>query len=194
MPVVVPRWMRAYLLPANCRSIDDLRQVERPELRPEAGQIVVRVRAVSINSRDQAVAAGTYVGGALARDTVPLSDGAGEVTAVAPGVTPFKAGDRVAMTFFQAPPGGPASGRRLPLGSPLDGTLADEVVVYEDGVVAIPEGLSFEQAASLPCAGVTAWHALFRAGTPVGPGSTVLVLGTGGVSIFALQFARAAGA
>src|SRR5262245_65749145 len=126
MPVVVPRWMRAYLLPANCRSIDDLRQVERPELRPEAGQIVVRVRAVSINSRDQAVAAGTYVGGALNRDTIPLSDGAGEVISVGANVTQFKPGDRVAATFFQVPPHRPPLRRRMGLGSTLNGTLAEQ--------------------------------------------------------------------
>jgi NADPH:quinone reductase-like Zn-dependent oxidoreductase len=100
----------------------------------------------------------------------------------------------VAGCFFQRPPDGAPGAPPLALGSPLDGTLADYIVLYEDGVVTIPDRLSYEQAACLPCAGVTAWHALFRAGRPVRAGDGVLVLGTGGVSIFALQFARTAGA
>src|SRR5262245_60623758 len=107
--------MRAHVLSPNCHSIDDLRLVSRPEPRPSAGHVVVRVRAVSLNSRDQAVATGRYVGGPLTRDTIPLSDGAGEVVAVGANVARFKPGDRVAATFFQAPPDGPAFGRRLPL-------------------------------------------------------------------------------
>lgn len=167
--------------------------IERPEPRAGADQVVVRVRAVSLNSRDQAVVAGTYVGGALARDTIPLSDGAGEVVAVGARVTRFKPGDRVALTFFQVPPSDSPFARRQALGSPLDGTLAEQVVVYEDGLVLVPPQLSFEEAACLPCAGVTAWHALMHAGRPILAGGTLLVLGTGGVSIFALQLARAAG-
>ncbi len=186
--------MRVYLLPAGCTSSEELKLVERPDPAPGPGQVVVRVRAASLNARDQAVAAGTYVGGALARDTTPLSDGAGEVIAVGPGVVRVKPGDRVAATFFQIPPGGPPFASRAPLGSPLDGMLAEQVVLYEDGLVAFPPHLSFEEAACLPCAGVTAWHALMRAGTPVRPGDVVLVLGTGGVSMLALQLARAAGA
>ncbi len=186
--------MRAYVLPLACHSSEQLKAVERSEPQPQPSQVVVRVRATSLNSRDQAVAAGRYAGGALARDTIPLSDGAGEVTAVGAGVTRFGPGDRVAATFFQTPPDGSPFGARAALGSPLDGTLAEQVALFEDGLVRIPEHLSFEEAACLPCAGVTAWHALMRAGRPIGPGSTVLVLGTGGVSMFALQFARAAGA
>jgi NADPH:quinone reductase-like Zn-dependent oxidoreductase len=125
---------------------------------------------------------------------IPLSDGAGEVTAVGDGVTRFKPGDRVAATYLQTPAEGPPFAAREALGSPLDGTLADQIAVYEDGLVAIPRGLSFEEAASLPCAAVTAWNALMVAGTPVKAGATVLVLGTGGVSMFALQFGLAAGA
>jgi NADPH:quinone reductase-like Zn-dependent oxidoreductase len=186
--------MRVYVLPTGCRSTEELRINERPAPVPGPSQVLVRMRAASLNSRDQAVANGTYVGGALGRDTVPLSDGAGEVTAIGPGVTRFKPGDRVAATFFQRPPGGPLLASPGPLGSPLDGVLAEQAVFNEDGLVAIPSALSFEEAACLPCAGVTAWHGLFRAGTPVRAGSTVLVLGTGGVSILALQLAKAAGA
>ena len=154
----------------------------------------MRVRAASLNYRDQAIVAGTYFGKPVARDTIPLSDGAGEVTAVGDGVTSFKPGDRVVAVYAQTPPDGPPFAVRASLGSPLDGMLAEHVALYEDGLVRIPGGLSFEQAACLPCAGVTAWNALMVAGKPVQPGDTVLVLGTGGVSMFALQFATAAGA
>jgi len=179
--------MRAWIVPAGCRSVDELRLSDRPD--PLAGphDVVVRVRATSLNYRDQAVVAGQYFGGAVGRDTVPMSDGAGDVQSVGSAVTRFKPGDRVAATFFQSAP--PAA-----LGSPLDGMLAEQVVLNEEGLVSIPDHLSYEEAACLPCAGVTAWHALFRAGRPTRAGDTVLVLGTGGVSIAALQLARAAGA
>jgi NADPH:quinone reductase-like Zn-dependent oxidoreductase len=186
--------MRAYIVPAGCTSSDDLSIVERPDPRPGSSQVLIRVRAASLNYRDQAVALGTYFGGAVARDTIPLSDGAGEVTAVGSGVTSVKPGDRVMGLFSQTPANGPPFGPRASLGVPLDGMLAEQVVLYEDGVIPIPPALSFEQAACLPCAGVTAWHALTYAGRPVRAGDTVLVLGTGGVSILALQFAKAAGA
>ena len=137
---------------------------------------------------------GTYFGKPVVRDLIPLSDGAWEVVAVGDGVTRFKPGAPVVPAFTQTPPDGPPLAARETLGSPLDGALVEQMVVYEDGLVPIPQGLSFEEAACLPCAGVTAWNALMVAGTPVGPGSTVLVLGTGGVSMFALQFARAVGA
>lgn len=187
--------MRAYLIPQGSTSIEQLQLVERPDPPPPGpGQVTVRVRATSLNYRDQAVIAGRYIGGALTHDTIPLSDGAGEIIAVGPGVTHLKAGDRVAGTFLQVDPAGPPHGAPSTLGSPLDGMLAEKVVLYESGVVPIPQGYSFEQAATLPCAGVTAWNALMSAGNPVKPGDTVLVLGTGGVALFALQFARAAGA
>ena len=180
--------MRAWIVAKGCTSLDQLRLVERPD--PIAGprDVVVRVGATSLNYRDQAIVAGQYFGGAVSRDTIPLSDGAGEVLAVGSAVSRFKSGDRVAATFFQ--PGAPQAA----LGSPLDGMLAEQVALNEDGLVSIPEHLSFEEAACLPCAGVTAWHALFRVGRPMKAGDTVLVLGTGGVAIAALQFARAAGA
>ena len=187
--------MRAYVVPTESTGIEQLRRVDLPEPRPPGpGQVTVRVRAASLNYRDQAVAAGRYIGGALSRDTVPLSDGAGEVIAVGPGVSRVKLGDRVAGTFMQVDPSGPPGGVVTTLGSPLDGMLAEQIVLYESGVVPLPEGYGFEEAATLPCAGVTAWHALMIAGRPLRPGDTVLVLGTGGVAIFALQFARAAGA
>src|SRR5262249_44000492 len=135
-----------------------------------------------------------YIGGPLSRDTIPLSDGAGDVVAVGDGVTRFKPGDRVVALFNQIPPDGSAFAARLALGAPLDGMLAERVVLYEDGLLPIPDGLSYEEAACLPCAGVTAWHALMYAGRPLTAGDTVLTLGTGGVSMFALQFAAAAAA
>ncbi len=186
--------MRAYVMPANCRSFDEIRLVERPEPVPGRGQVAIRVRAASLNRRDQAIADGTYFGAPVARETIPLSDCAGEIAAVGDGVTRFKIGDRVAATFFQTPPDGPPFAAEAALASPIDGVLAEQVVLYENGVVAIPPALSFEEAACLPCAGVTAWNAVMCAGRPVFAGQTVLTLGTGGVSMFALQFAVAAGA
>jgi NADPH:quinone reductase-like Zn-dependent oxidoreductase len=186
--------MRAYMLPAGSKTRDELRMVERPDPTPGPSQVLINVRAAALNSRDQAIALGTYMGGALTRDTIPLSDGAGEIAAVGAGVSAFKPGDRVMGLFTQAPAGGAPFDARKALGGPLDGMLAERVVLYEDGVIAIPRGLTFEQAACLPCAGVTAWHALMHTGRPVRAGDTVLVLGTGGVSIFALQFAKSAGA
>jgi NADPH:quinone reductase-like Zn-dependent oxidoreductase len=116
------------------------------------------------------------------------------VASVGAGVTRFKTGDRVAGTFFQGWISGPMVERFPALGNPLDGVLAEHIVLHEDGVIAIPPSVSFEQAATLPCAGLTAWNALMVAGKPVKPGDTVLCLGTGGVSIAGLQFAKAAGA
>jgi len=180
--------MRAWIVPKGCTTLDQLRLVERTSPVPGAREVVVRVRATSLNYRDHAVVAGQYFGGAVTRDLIPLSDGAGEVIAVGSAVTRFKPGARVVATFFQPGPQ-PAA-----LGSPLDGMLAEQVVLNEEGVVSIPDHLSFEEAACLPCAAVTAWHALYHAGRPIKAGDTVLVLGTGGVSIAALQFAKATGA
>ena len=186
--------MRAYIVPKGCTQIDQIRHVERPNPHLQPGQVLVRVRATSLNYRDHAVVMGRYIGGAVGHDTIPLSDGAGEVIAAGAGVTRFRPGDRVAGVFAQTPAEGPPFGDKAALGGPLDGMLVEQVALYEDGLVAVPEGLSFEEAACLPCAAVTAWHALVAAGRPVRSGDTVLVLGTGGVSMFALQFALAAGA
>jgi NADPH:quinone reductase-like Zn-dependent oxidoreductase len=126
---------------------------------------------------------------------VPCSDGAGEVLAVGPGVTQWKPGDRVAGIFMQNWQGGrPTSAKaKGALGGDIDGMLATEIVLPESGLVRIPEHLSYQEAATLPCAAVTAWNALFKA-AEIRPGDTVLIEGTGGVSIFALQFAKIAGA
>jgi NADPH:quinone reductase-like Zn-dependent oxidoreductase len=181
--------MRAWIVPAGCTDAARLRLEERPDPVAGPGQIVVRMRAASLNYRDQAVVQGQYFGGATPRDLIPGSDGAGQVVSVGAGVTSVAAGDRVAGTFFQPTPAGPAA-----LGSPLDGVLAEHAVLNDGGVVRLPDSIDDEAAACLPCAGVTAWHALFGIGRPIVPGDSVLVLGTGGVSMLALQLARAAGA
>ena len=181
--------MRAWMVPAGCTDPAGLRLVERPEPAAGPGQVVVRVRTVSLNYRDQAVIRGQYMGGATTRDLIPASDGAGDVVSVGAGVSSVGVGARVTATFFQPTPQGPAA-----LGSPLDGMLSELVALAADGVVALPDGIGYEAAACLPCAGVTAWRALFAAGRPVLPGDTVLVLGTGGVSMLSLQLGRAAGA
>jgi NADPH:quinone reductase-like Zn-dependent oxidoreductase len=186
--------VRAWVVPPGAKGVGDLRLADCPDPRPGPGQVLVRIRAASLNYRDQLVVSGTYFSGPNTRDLIPLSDGAGDVAAVGSGVSRVRVGDRVAGCFFQRPPNAAPDAPPLALGSPLDGTLADYATFYEDGVVAIPEGLTYEDAACLPCAGVTAWHALFRAGRPIRAGETVLVLGTGGVSVFALQLARATGA
>lgn len=186
--------MKVYEVQKGSTSMEGLRRAERPESEAGWHQVLIRVRAVSLNYRDHMVVIGQYIGGPIARDTIPCSDGAGEVVAVGPGVTRFKTGDRVAGTFFQVWVDGPRTKLVPALGVPLDGTLAEYVVLHEDGVVPIPAGLSFEEASTLPCAGVTAWSALMVLGNRVKAGDTVLCLGTGGVSTHAMQFAKAAGA
>ena len=185
--------MKAYEVIKACTNLDGLRMTERPKPEPGPHEVLIRVRATSLNYRDLMVIVGRYFT-AVERETVPLSDGAGEVVAVGSKVTRFKAGDRVAGAFFQVWKDGPRSGFAPARGVPLDGMLAEYIALHEDGVVAIPHHLSFEEAATLPCAGVTAWNALMVAGHPVRPGDTVLCLGTGGVSTFGVLFAKAAGA
>ena len=185
--------MKAYEIQQGSQSLDGLRLVARPEPQPQAGQILVRMRAASLNYRDQAIVTGNYFGGVLKRNTVPLSDGAGEVVAVGANVTRFKIGDRVSGTFFRGWTAGPPPGPLLALGSPVDGVLAEYAVFDQNDAVSIPRSLSFEQGATLACAGVTAWHAIGVV-CRVKPGDSVLLLGSGGVSMFALQLARVAGA
>jgi len=165
-----------------------MRETARPE--PGVSEVLVRVRAVSLNHRDLSV-----LGRPGADGVVPLSDGAGEVIAIGPGVTQFAVGDRVAGTFFADWVGGPrtADAMASARGGGVDGMLAEMVVSHEDGLIGVPDYLSFEEAATLPCAALTAWRALFTEGG-LKPGDTVLLEGTGGVSIFGLQLAAAAGA
>ena len=186
--------MRAYELRGD--GLETLAMVERDRPRPGPGQVLVRMRATSLNYRDLLVASGRYGhGGPSKRPLVPLSDGAGEVIEVGPAVTRLRAGDRVAGSFFRRWIDGPfdeKNGASLGGGS-TDGVLAEEVVLEADAAVKLPEHLSFEEAATLPCAGVTAWVGLMELGR-LAPGETVLAMGTGGVSIFALQLAKLAGA
>ena len=164
-----------------------------PDLQPAAGEVLVRVRANSLNYRDLMVADGRY--GQAKLPLVPLSDGAGEIVAMGEGVTRWKVGARVAGTFFQGWVHGPFRREVLAtaMGGALPGMLAEYVTLAEEGVVEIPPHLSYEEAATLPCAALTAWQALVEHGR-ISADQTVLVLGTGGVSIAALQFAKMHGA
>lgn len=185
--------MRAYqILPGD--GIDGLRCADFPDRELGNGELRVRVHAVSLNYRDLMVAGGTYLV-SVDDPIVPCSDGAGEVLAVGPGVTRFQVGDRVAASFFPYWHDGPTSPEKVrhALGGDIDGMLAEEVILAEDALVKLPAGMSFLDAATLPCAGVTAWNAIFESSKGIRPGDTVLLLGTGGVSILGLQLARAAG-
>ena len=186
--------MKLYCIP-QAAGIDTLERREAPTPKPGRGQIVVRMRAAALNYRDLNVAAGRAARGTLPANLIPLSDGAGEVVETGPDVTRVKTGDRVAGLFMQTWLGGEMEPAHVESarGGAIDGVLAEYVLFDQDGVVALPDHLSYEEGATLPCAGVTAWNALYN-GRPLKTGDTVLVLGTGGVSIFALQFAHAAGA
>jgi len=187
--------MKAYVLKAGSTSIDGVELVERDKPQAGPGEILVRMKAASLNFRDLGIIAGQYFGGPVQQDTVIGSDGAGEVEAVGDGVTRFKAGDRVAGTFFLGLADGPSNPFANPArGHSAEGVLTEYMVINENDAVSIPDNLSFEEGACLPCAAVTAWHAMMEAGRPVQDGDTVLLLGTGGVSMFGLQFAKAAGA
>ena len=183
--------MRAWQI--SSFGVDSLEFVERPNPFPEAGEVLVRVRAISFNYRDLLVVKGMY-NPKMKLPRIPVSDGAGEVVAVGEGVTQWKEGDRVAAIFMQNWFDGPPTAikSRGALGGDIDGMLAEFVVLKENGLVAIPEHLSFQEAATLPCAAVTAWNALSVG--DLKPGGTVLIQGTGGVAIFALQLARLRGA
>lgn len=178
-------------------GLDSLAVVERDEPRAAAHQVIVKFHAASLNYRDLMFAKGIYNPNAQF-PAVPLCDGAGEVVAVGEHVTRWKLGDRVCPIYFQGWLEGEHSAQkdRTIIGAghlDLDGVGREYGMFDENGLVKIPEHLSFEEAATLPCAAVTAWHALIHFGN-VKAGDTVLTLGTGGVSIFALQFAKMHGA
>jgi NADPH:quinone reductase-like Zn-dependent oxidoreductase len=184
--------MRAWAI-ADGFGIDHLRLADRPDPTPGPAQVVVGVRAVSLNFRDLLMTKGLY-NPKLPLPRIPCSDGAGEVVAVGPDVSRVAVGDRVCGIFMQRWLAGrltDAAGRSA-LGGEVDGMLAERVLLSEEGVVKYPEHLSFEEAATLPCAAVTAWNALAEGGLRAG--ETVLLQGTGGVSIFALQIAKLCGA
>jgi NADPH:quinone reductase-like Zn-dependent oxidoreductase len=185
----------------NCYEIqeafgfENLINTERPTPTPGVGEVLIKVKAVSINFRDILMVRGHY-NPRQPLPLIPFSDGSGEIVEVGEGVTRVAPGDRVCNTFFQkwidgAPGSDFVTGSSM--GSPLDGMLTEYIVLNENGVVKLPDHLSFEEGATLPCAGVTAWSCLFRH-DDVKPGDTVLALGTGGVSIFTLQLAKMAGA
>ncbi len=186
--------MRLYRLPKHT-GFDDLTLTQADVPKCGRGQVLVRMHAASLNSRDLAVATGKYMMSALSPNLVPLSDGAGEVAGIGDGVTRVKPGERVAGIFFQGWVGGEMEPQhaQTALGGAIDGVLAEYALFDEQGLVHIPEHLSYVQAAALPCAAVTAWNALYGL-HPLQQGQTVLILGTGGVSTFGLQFAHAAGA
>jgi NADPH:quinone reductase-like Zn-dependent oxidoreductase len=185
--------MKAYEVTGTTGLDSVVLNADRRQPEPAHDQILIRMRAAAMNYRDQGVIKGAY--GYTRFPVIPLSDGAGEVVAVGPGVTRFKVGDRVASTFFQTWPGGkmPHDASRNSLGGQLDGVLAEYVALPQAGAIHIPDHLSFEQAATLPCAALTAWNALVETGR-IKAGETVAILGTGGVSCFGVQFARMHGA
>ncbi len=192
------RWdyMRAFQVTQF--GLEHLKSVEQPEPTVAPGMVLIRVHAVSLNYRDLLVVKGQY-NPKMQLPRIPCSDGAGEVVAVGDGVGRVKVGDRVCGIFMQRWLDGPltAEKSKAALGGDVDGMLAEYVLLSENGVVRFPEHLSYEEAATLPCAGVTAWNALHHGGDParpLQPGETVLIQGTGGVSIFALQFAKLLGA
>ncbi len=179
-------------------GLESLQQTSLPQPQPTPGTVLVKVHAVSLNYRDLMVVKGLY-NPKMVLPRIPCSDGAGEVVAVGDGVSRVGVGDRVCGIFMQHWLDGPltAEKSKQALGGDVDGMLAEYVVLHQDGVVRFPEHLSYEEAATLPCAGVTAWNALQHGGDPMRPvrcGETVVIQGTGGVSIFALQFAKLLGA
>jgi len=176
------------------QSLDSLSLVERPAPEPGPGQVLLDMRAWSLNYRDLLVAKGAY-GAPPPAGRIPLSDGVGVVHGIGTGVTRVKPGDRVAGIFMQGWLAGSitAESAATALGGAIDGMLAEQVVLSEQGVVKVPPHLTDEEAATLPCAAVTAWNALVREGH-IKSGDTVVCLGTGGVSLLAVQFAKLHGA
>jgi NADPH:quinone reductase-like Zn-dependent oxidoreductase len=185
--------MKAIVLQSTF-GIENLHVIDRPEPTPGPGQVLLQMKAWSLNYRDLLVVKGLY-NPKLKFPFTPLSDGVGEVIGIGDGVTRVKVGDRVAGCFMQRWISGEVTdaAAKSALGGAIEGVAAEQVVLHEDGVVKVPTHLSNEEAATLPCAAVTAWDALVTQGK-VKAGETVLVQGTGGVSIFALQFAKILGA
>jgi NADPH:quinone reductase-like Zn-dependent oxidoreductase len=185
--------MKCYELQAT-GGFEGVRLAERATPKVGPRQVLVKVKAASLNYRDVMIAGGGYARG-VKLPVIPLSDGAGEVAEAGAEVRNVKAGDKVAGIFFQRWLAGPVRPdiQEAALGGTADGMLTEYALLDGDGVVRVPDQLSFAEAATLPCAALTAWHGLVEAGG-VKPGDTVLLLGTGGVSIFGLQFAKLAGA
>lgn len=184
--------MRAIELQAF--SVDALRMADRPEPKPKSGEVLVRVKACSLNFRDWLMALGQY-NPKQKLPLIPVSDGAGEVISVGDGVTGFKPGDRVLGHFFPNWLAGEPSVEKfsVSMGGPYDGWLCEQRTFPASALSHIPAHLSYEEAAALPCAALTAWSAIVTLGG-VQPGERMLIQGTGGVALFALQFAKLAGA
>ena len=178
----------------NSFGLDSLKLTSRDKQEQGKGEVLIKLRAASLNYRDLMVVQGRY-NPKQPLPLIPFSDGVGEVVAVGDGVTRVKVGDRVASIFFQKWLSGNLTKTAFhsTLGAPGDGVLAEYIVLHSDGVIPVPTHLSDEEAATLPCAAVTAWNALITGGG-LKAGDTVLIQGTGGVSLFALQFAKIAGA
>lgn len=174
---------------------ENLRLVDRPDPVPGHGQVLVRLRAASLNYRDTLILKGGYGARQLKENFTPLSDGAGEVVALGPDATRFHVGDRVTVSFFQHWESGAPNEEKLEsdTGRNAQGVLCEMRAFDEEGLVRTPDYLTDVEAASLPCAALTAWSALITEGH-ISPADTVLVQGTGGVSLFALQFAKMSGA
>jgi NADPH:quinone reductase-like Zn-dependent oxidoreductase len=190
----LPATQQQWRLNRNADASYALQLAAAPVRAPGAHEVLVRVRAVSLNRRDVFVLKGQYPVSA-GESFVPLSDGAGEVVAVGQGVRRVRVGDRVAAAFFQSWISGPMTRAAFAsaLGGGIDGMLSQYVTLNEAGVAKIPRELSYEEAATLPCAGVTAWNALVTRGHTQ-PGDFVLLEGTGGVSVIGMQLAAALGA
>lgn len=192
-PVERGRSLKCYELQGPS-GVDGLALVERPTPQPRAGEVLVRLKAATLNYRDLLTVKGGY-GSRQKFPLIPVSDGAGVVEAVGPGVQAFSPGDRVIGSFFESwISGEPSEAKmRAALGGAVDGVLAEYRIFAAQALVKTPERLSDVEAAALPCAGLTAWSAVVKLGD-VKPGQTVLTQGTGGVSLFALQFSKMCGA
>ena len=185
--------MRSWFLKAGSTGVGGLELRERNLPEPGPGQVRVRVGAASLNYRDQLVAKAAF--GPITRDLVPVADGAGTIDAIGSDVTKWRKGDRVVDLYFRNWVSGPPHaqiGRGLGAGDE-DGMLAEYVLLDQHRLAAAPPGFTVEQASTLPCAGVTAWNALFG-DHAIWSESTILTVGTGGVSLFAIQIAKAIGA
>ncbi len=188
--------MNAY--PVTQFGVEHLQRAELPNPAIAPEMVLIKVHAVSLNYRDLLMVKGLY-NPKMALPRIPCSDGAGEIIAVGEGVTRVQVGDRVCGIFMQRWIHGPLTTEKskAALGGDIDGMLSEYVLLHQNGVVHFPDHLTYEEASTLPCAALTAWNALHHAGDPVSPaqtGDTILIQGTGGVSLFALQFANLLGA
>ncbi|MFG2169271.1 zinc-dependent alcohol dehydrogenase family protein [Micromonospora chersina] len=189
MSVTLPRPVRSYHVTSG-DGIDGLSLRSHEPRMPGIGEVAIAVHAVSLSFRELLVLRGQYVL-PVKPDVIPASDGAGQVVAVGPGVERVRPGDRVTATLFPHWRDGPLQPSDLPqLGGSLDGMLTELAILPEQALVPIPEHLSYAEAATLPCAAVTAWNALTGDGPGIQPGHTVLTTGSGGVSLFAVQLVR----